>query len=136
MAAGPTISGTEGKMLATPSGGSETELEIGKWSFNAEADTDRYASSKSGGYKKTKAGNKAATGAFEGKRVSDAGKVETVLTGVVVGTAGSMKLHFDATTYILMPYVIKTISYEVDVNAGTIESFAGTFESDGAWSYV
>ena len=136
MSAGPTISGTEGKMLATPTGGSETELEIGKWSFAAEADTDRYASSKSGGYKKTKPGNKAGSGAFEGKRCSDTTKVETVLTGVIVGTTGSLKLHFDATTYILVPYVLKTISYEVDVNAGTIESFAGTFETDGAWSYV
>jgi hypothetical protein len=135
MPAGPTLSGTNGKFLFTPSGGAETELELGKWGFNGEVDTDRYATSKSGGFKMTEPGNKAATFNIEGKRVTDAGKVEAVLTGLGVGVKGTAKLGFDASTGISVPCVVKNLSYEVDINAGTVESFSATCESNGAWSY-
>lgn len=136
MPAGPTLSGINGKFLFTPSGGAETELEIGKWSHNGDVDTDRYATSKSGGFKLTEPGNKSATGGCEGKRVTDAGKVEAVLTGLGVGVKGTAKCYFDATTGISIPVVIKTLSYECDVNAGTVESFNMTWESNGAWTYL
>lgn len=136
MAAGPVLTGDNGSFLFTPSGGAETELEIGKWTFNAEVDTQRYASSKSGGYKKTEPGNKHASGTAEGKRVTDTGKVEAVLTGLGVGVKGTAKLMFDDNTGISVPCVVKSLSNEVDVDGGTIESFSLAFESDGAWSYI
>lgn len=136
MPAGPTLSGTNGKFLFTPDGGGETELELGKWGFAGEVDTDRYATSKSGGFKQTEVGNKSATFNADGKRVTDAGKVEAILTGLGVGIAGTAKLMFDATTGLSVPCKIKTLSYEVDINAGTVESFALTAESHGAWSYL
>lgn len=136
MPAGPTLSGLNGKFLFTPSGGSEAELEIGKWGFNGEVDTERYATSKSGGAKMTEPGNKAATATIEGKRVTDAGKVEAILTGLGVGVKGTAKLMFDASTGLNVPCVVKTLSYEVDVNAGTVESFNMSIESNGAWNYL
>lgn len=135
MSAGPTLSGKEGKFLFHPAGGSETELEIGKWGFNADVDTDRYATSKSGGFKMTEPGNASGAGQFEGKRTTDATKVEAILTGLGVGVKGTAKCAFDGSTGITVPCVIKSLSYEVDVNAGTVESFSASFESNGAWAY-
>jgi hypothetical protein len=135
MTVGPTLSGTNGKFEFHPSGGSNTELELGKWNFNSEVDTDRYATSKSGGFKMTEPGNKAATFQAEGKRVTDAGKVEAVLTGLGVGVKGTAKLYFDSSTGISVPCVVKSLSFEVDINGGTVESFQLAGESNGAWTF-
>ena len=130
MPAGPTLSGTQGKMhkVGTP----DVEIEFGKWTVTEDVDTDRYATSLTGGYKATEPGNKSATGTLEGKRTTDATKIEALLT---IGEKATLKCGFDSTTGIEMPVVIKSRTFEVNPADGTVETFSMTFESDGEWTY-
>lgn len=130
MAAGPTLSGIEGKMhkAGTP----DVEIEFGKWTLTENVDTDRYATSKSEGYKMTEPGNKEASGTLEGKRTTDATKIEALLT---IGDKVTLKCGFDSSTGVSVPAVIKSRTFEVNPADGTVETFSMTFESNGEWSY-
>lgn len=126
---GPTQSGKDGKvyLVGTP----DKELEITKWNRTGEVDTDRFATSMSDGHKQSQPGNRSATGTVEGKRRTDADKIEALLEE---GDQVNLKLGFTATTGINQPATIKNLQFEVDVDGGGMESFSFNWESNGASS--
>jgi len=133
MAAGTVVSGSKGSLTV-----GATKFEITKWSFATSADTDRYATNETAGYKKTVAGNLAASGSIEGKRVTGATtRVETVLVeGATIALVLELETGTIASGEITVSAVIKGVELEVDVDGGSIESFSCSFESDGAWTWT
>jgi len=127
MAAGPVLTGDSGKFEI-----GATEIEMGAWTATLEAQSDRYASSKSGGYLMTETGNLGATGSIEGKRATDT-KVDT---SIPPGTSGTLKLYFTAGSYMTFSAKMKTLTYNVNPNTGEVQSYSATFESHGTVSFV
>jgi len=133
MAAGPVLTGDEGRLIKE-AGATDTEIEIGAWTCTLEAQSDRYASSKSGGYLLTENGNKGATGSFEGKRATDT-KVEDEVAPS--NTVVTLYLIFTTTgpSGMTMPCKIKTLTFNVNPNTGEVQSYSCTFESHGAYDF-
>ncbi len=133
MAAGPVITGDEGRLIKE-AGGTDTEIEIGSWTATLEAQSDRYASSKSAGFLQTETGNKGATGTFEGKRATDTKIEEACPPGNTVVT---LYLIFETSgpTGLTMPCKIKTLTFSINPNTGEVQSYSCTFESHGAYDF-
>lgn len=132
MPAGTTLSGLQGKLFKV--GAPDVEIEFGKWTFDEDVDTDRYATSKSGGKKLTEPGNASAVGTVEGKRV-DAPQAERIEQIIAIGQKLSLKLEFKAGGGINCPAVIKTRHFEVDPSTGVVQGYNFNFESNGDWTF-
>lgn len=130
MAVGPVQSGRQGKV--TKVGTPDKSVEITKWNRQGEVDTDRYATSESNGFKVSEPGNRTATGTIEGKRRTDADKIEAIFQE---GDKVTLKLGFNSTTGILQPATIKNVNYDVDVDSGAIQSYTINWEGNGESSY-
>jgi hypothetical protein len=118
------FSGKNGKVLA----GASTVLDVTKWEFNDEANTHRYASSATGGYKKTVAGTQQGDGSIDYKQ-SDSSQ-PTLRSGMSV----TLKLYEDTTHFWIVPAVIKSNKRSVDIDSGEEVGGTASFESDGSWT--
>lgn len=130
MAAGPVQSGRHGKV--SKAGTPDVSIEITKWTRTGEVDTDRYATSETNGFKVSQPGNKLASGTVEGKRRTDASKIEAVLQE---GDQVTLKLGFNSSSGISQPATIKNLVFEVDVDGGQMQTFSFNWESNGEHSF-
>lgn len=110
--------------------GSTDIAEIRGWSFNPKSNNPKYASNKTGGYKRTVAGVKEGSGTMSG-----AYDTAIPFMGVIeVGTDATLKLYVNATWFFSVPAVIDDYKINVDVDNGEIVSWEGTFSANGAWT--
>jgi hypothetical protein len=136
MAKSPFLSGNAGSMESAALDASDVpgvyaEIEITKWTYKGEVDSDRFATNKSAPNKRSIPGNKSGTGTAEGRRTTDATRIENVLSE---GDVLSLKLLFDkgGPTGIVGDCLIKDLQFDVDIDGGGAESFVFNFETDGA----
>lgn len=107
--------------------GDDTVAEVTKWSFVKQAASSRYASSSTGGFKRSIAGVKSGNGQIEFKfdMAADSPLVE--------GAAVTLLLYLDATHFYSVPAIITRVEVEVDIDSGDVISGAARFDTDGAW---
>jgi hypothetical protein len=110
--------------------GSTTIGEVLKWSLTKTAHTTRFGSSSSGGYKKTIAGTKQASGSIEMKLDTAAA------SPVLEGSSVTLLLKCDGTVKYTMPAVINSFAVSVDIDNGEVISQSVNFESNGAWTEI
>lgn len=121
------FSGKDGKVLI----GAVTLASITKWTFNTEANTDRFAHSGSSGYKVTVAGSLMGDGTIEGK--VDA--ADPITDDFTEGSGVTLLLYLDATRFYSVPSIIKRLQYgEVDIDNGVAVPWNASFETNGAWT--
>lgn len=123
---GAAISGKDGDVKIA----STSVSEVGAWTFNPKANTVKYASNKTGGYKRAVAGVKDATGTANCK--FDPATLPTA--SLAEGTGVTLLLYLNATLYYSVPSVIDDLRYNVDIDGGEIVSFDVNFSSNGAWT--
>ncbi len=117
-------SGKDGKVLI----GATPIADITRWEFNKEALTSRYASSSTGGFKKTVPGVKAGSGTIEFKWDGAAA------SPIVEGASATLKLYTNSSEFFSVPAVIRSFRLKVDIDTGEVNAGVAAFESDGAWT--
>jgi hypothetical protein len=107
--------------------GDDTVAEVTKWSFVKQAASSRYASSSTGGFKRSVAGVKSGSGQIEFKfdMAADSPLVE--------GAAVTLLLYLDASHFYSVPAIVTRIEVEVDIDSGDVIGGAAHFDTDGAW---
>lgn len=123
---GAGISGKSGDVKI----GTTQIAEIKTWSFNPKSNNPKYSSNKTGGYKRTVAGIKEASGQMTG--VFD--PADQFITVIDVGTDVTLKLYLNATLFYSVPSVIDDYKINVDLDTGEYVSWEGTFSANGAWT--
>jgi hypothetical protein len=118
------ISGKNGQVLI----GSAPVAEVTKWLFNKESVSSRYASSATGGFKRSLSGVKSGSGAIQFKFDLSAG------SPIVEGSAVTLLLHLDATHFYTVPALVKTFKVEVNIDTGEVIGGVADFDTDGAWT--
>ncbi len=108
--------------------GDDPVAEVTNWSFTKQANSSRYASSSSGGFKRSVAGVKSGSGEIEFKFDIDAA------SPLVEGAAVTLLLYLDATHFYSVPAIVTRIEVEVDIDTGDVISGSAHFETDGAWT--
>jgi hypothetical protein len=119
-----TESGKDGKVLV----GATPVADITSWEFTKEAQTSRYGSSSTAGFKRTIPGVKLGSGTIEFKWDTSAA------SPVVEGAAVTLKLYTNASEFFSVPAVIKSFRVKVDVDSGEPTAGTAAFETDGAWT--
>lgn len=110
------------------------ELEITSWTRDEEAQSDRFATSKTNGQLTSEPGNNGSTGTIEGKLVDEAGFDIRVL--LAVGQKLTAKLGFTDARGLNQPLMIKKINFGVNVDSGEMQTFSMDWEStDAATAY-
>ena len=107
--------------------GDSTVAEVTKWSFIKQAASSRYASSSTGGFKRSIAGVKSGSGQIEFKfdMAADSPLVE--------GAAVTLLLYLDATHFYSVPAIVTRVEVEVNIDSGDVIAGATNFDTDGAW---
>jgi hypothetical protein len=107
--------------------GDATVAEVTKWSFIKQAASSRYASSSSGGFKRSIAGVKSGSGQIEFKfdMAADSPLVE--------GAAVTLLLYLDATHFYSVPAIVTRVEVEVNIDSGDVIGGTANFDTDGAW---
>jgi hypothetical protein len=118
------ISGKNGKVLI----GSAAVAEVTKWIFNKESVSSRYASSSTGGFKRSLAGVRSGSGTIQFKFDLAAG------SPIIEGTAATLLLYLDATQFYSVPALIKTFKVEVNIDTGEVIGGVAEFDTDGTWN--
>jgi hypothetical protein len=107
--------------------GDDPIAEVTKWSFTKQANSSRYASSSSGGFKRSVAGVKSGSGEIEFKFDMSAA------SPLVEGAAVTLLLYLDASHFYSVPAIVTRIEVEVDIDTGDVISGSAHFDTDGAW---
>ena len=119
-------SGNRGKVLNAS--GSASVGHVTKYSLTKKAETDRFASSETSGYKATYAGPLSATGTVEGKFDS------TVVTPCLEGAGLTLQLFVgNLTTFYSVPCVVSQFEFTNDTDSGAVIGFTFNFESNGTY---
>jgi hypothetical protein len=107
--------------------GDATVAEVTKWSFIKQAASSRYASSSTGGFKRSIAGVKSGNGQIEFKfdMAADSPLAE--------GAAVTLLLYLDVTHFYSVPAIITRVEVEVNIDTGDVIAGAANFDTDGAW---
>lgn len=121
-----TISGKDGKIMI----GATKIADITRWNFKTTADTTRYASSATNGYKKSVAGSKSGDGSIEFKL----DMADPITDDFDEGDEVILLLHLDETRYYTVPATIKDIDIGVTIDGGEVIAGTANFESNGAWT--
>ncbi|HEV2970691.1 MAG TPA: hypothetical protein VGY55_12040 [Pirellulales bacterium] len=108
--------------------GAVTVAEVTKWSFTKQANSSRYASSGTGGFKRSIPGVKSGSGDVEFKFDLAAA------SPLVEGAAVTLLLYLDATHFYSVPAIVTRVEVEVDIDSGDVIGGAAHFDSDGAWT--
>jgi hypothetical protein len=117
-------SGKDGKVFI----GTAAVADVTSWEFEKDAHTTRYASSSTGGFKKTVPGVKMGAGAVELKWDS------TAASPLAEGSSVTLKLYLNATEFFTVPAVITKFRVKVDIDSGEVTAAHAQFETDGAWT--
>lgn len=117
-------SGKDGKILI----GATPIADITSWELDKEVRTSRYASSSTGGFKKTVAGVKQGHGTIEFKWDS------ALASPIVEGTSVTLKLYLNTSEFFTVPAIIRSFRVKVDIDTGDVTSGVSQFETDGAWT--
>ncbi len=119
-----TVTGTLGSVkISTNSVG-----DITNWDFTKKAYNTKWASSESGGFKKSAIGVKEGSGKIEGK-------LDTAASCPIdVGVAATLILGIDGTHHYTVPAVITEFALKVDMNTGEVVGFTASFENNGSWT--
>ena len=118
------ISGKDGKVNIA----SSPAADVLEWDMTKSVTTSRFASSASGGVKRTIAGVKSASGSI--KFTFDSAAAATLLEGV----SASLKLYDNATLFYLVPAILKDFRISIDINDGKYVEVSCNYESDGAYT--
>jgi len=118
------ISGKNGQVLIS----SSPVAEVTKWIFNKESASSRYASSSTGGFKRSLSGVKSGSGAIQFKFDMSAG------SPIVEGSSVTLLLYLDSTHFYSVPALIKTFKVEVNIDTGDVIGGVADFDTDGAWT--
>ncbi len=108
--------------------GSTAVAEVTKWSFTKQAGSSRYASSSTGGFKRSVPGVKSGSGEIQFKFDTSAA------SPLVEGAAVTLLLYLDATRFYSVPAIVTQVHVDVDIDSGDAIGGAARFDSDGAWS--
>jgi hypothetical protein len=123
---GAGISGKDGDVKI----GATQIAEITKWSFNPKANIPKYASNKTGGYKKAVVGVRDGAGSIEGKWDPAIPATSVVAPGTLV----TLKLYINATQFWSVPSAIEGFKHDVDLDTGEVVGWSADFQTDGAWT--
>lgn len=118
------ISGKSGKVLI----GATAVAEVTKWRFDKEAFARRYASSATGGFKRTLSGVQSGSGTIEFKFDM------TAASPLVQGAAVTLLLYLDASHFYSVPAVVTGVKVEVDIDGGDVIGGVAAFDTDGPWT--
>lgn len=118
------ISGKNGQVLI----GSSAVAEVTKWIFNKETVSSRYASSSTGGFKRSLSGVRSGSGTIQFKFDLSAG------SPIVEGSAVTLLLYLDSSHFYSVPALIKTFKVEVNIDTGDVIGGVADFDTDGAWT--
>jgi hypothetical protein len=119
------LSGKNGKVLR----GGAAVGEVTRWRLWTEAELVQYASSATGGFRRTLPGAKHGHGDLAFLLNGDLLLTDTL----AVGDQVMLELYVDAARYFLAPAVIGKLDMTTDVSSG--EAISGTvqFTTDGPW---
>jgi hypothetical protein len=118
------FSGKSGKVLISAA----SVASVTQWSFSKEAETDRFASSESSGYKLTYSGSGSATGSIEFK-VDRTGAFPAL-----EGTSATLLLYVNGSVFYSVPAIMKNFKITTDIDTGKVVAGTCDFESNGAWA--
>ncbi len=125
------ISGKDGKLLAvanTETPGTPAEIaDITKWTYDEEVARSKYASSSTGGWKRTVAGQKEWSGTLEG--VCQSGQKAPFASGDYVDAKLQGPTTGDAITGTIC---IGTVKFETDIEEGKELRYTCDYDGDGA----
>ena len=108
--------------------GDDPVAEVTKWTFTKQANSSRYASSSSGGFKRSVPGVKSGSGEIEFKfDIAEA-------SPLVEGAAVTLLLYLDAAHFYSVPAIVTRLEVEVDIDSGDVIGGSAHFETDGAWT--
>lgn len=124
-----SISGKFGDVKHTTAAGTQV-CEVTKWTFDPTSAISKYASNKTGGYKK------AVPGVFDGKGTVEIKLDETTGMDFLVGATPTLFLHVNASgnDYYEVPAAISGAPIECDIDGGEVISVTYNFETNGAWT--
>lgn len=108
--------------------GATVVAEVTKWTFTKQARSSRYASSATGGFKRSLPGVKSGSGEIQFKFDMAAA------SPLVEGAAVTLLLYLDATHCYTVPAVVTQLQVEVDIDSGDAIGGAARFDTDGAWT--
>lgn len=121
-----TLSGKDGKVLR----GEEAIAEVTSWSFRSIAKNRSYASSATGGYKRTLPGVKQAGGRF-GFLLST---TNPQTDQIAAGDELTLALEIAADRAYSVPAVIDSVAVEVDIDTGKVVGGTAEFSTAGGWT--
>jgi len=103
--------------------------EVTRWTFDKGVNSGRFASSASGGYKRSVGGVKSGNGSISMKFDYAAA------AGVKEGSAVTLQLYLDTSTHFYsVPALVTRMEVMVDIDNGEPTSVEFNFDTDGAWS--
>ncbi len=108
--------------------GGNAVAEVTRWTFTKQANSSRYASSGTGGFKRSLPGVKSGGGEIQFK--FDIAAASPLAEGAMV----TLLLHLDATHYYTVPAIITRFEVEVDIDSGDVIGGSARFDTDGAWT--
>ncbi len=108
--------------------GSTAVAEVTQWTFTKEAASSRYASSSTGGFKRSLPGVRSGNGQIEFKFDMAAASL------LVEGASVTLLLYLDATHYYTVPAIITQFKVDVNIDTGEVIGGSANFDTDGAWT--
>jgi hypothetical protein len=123
---GNGISGSRGDVLLNTTQVSE----VTKWSFNPKIESKAYTSNKTLGTKKRIKSNKDGSGSVEG--IWD--PWDPITDHLEEGTEVSLKLQHETGQFWLVPAIIESLTFDVDIDSGDVEKWTADFSTTGVWT--
>jgi hypothetical protein len=127
------ISGKSGNCLTLPIGGTGTGTEIAeltKWSFNPKCNNPAWASNRTAGFKRRRAGIRDGSGSIEGKW--DPG--DPITDHLEDGTEVQLNLVTTGAQQFTVPAIIDGLKLDVDLDSGDIIGWSADWSLNGAWT--
>ena len=121
-----TLSGKDGKVLR----GDQAIADVTIWSFRSIAKNRSYASSATGGYKRTLPGVKQACGRFSFLLSTTSPQTDRLAAGDEV----TLALELAANRAYSVPAVIDSVAVEVDIDTGKVVGGTAEFSTAGGWT--
>lgn len=120
------ISGKDGHVLSND----VAVADITTWSFQTTAKNVSYASSATGGYRRTLPGRKEGQGRFTFVLNTEDAVTEQISEGDIV----ELKLNVDDDNYYAVPAIVDAVHLDIDISEGSPVSGFAEFSSDGEWT--
>lgn len=120
------LTGDDGKVLI----GATPLADITAWSLTTRAAAKSYASSATGGYRKSVTGAKHGQGRISFLLDS----ADPITNDFDVGSQVTLLLYFDDTRFYSVPAVIEALRLNVEIDAGKLVGGDAEFVTSGAWS--